>query len=645
MRRLALRIGGLLLAAVTLVLSSSTAPAMGSSPVGAVQAKATLYSWGWNDYGQLALGIPNGPDACGTLTCSLTPMPAAQLGGFIPAEVTGGTYFGLAQGMNGDLYSFGGNANGELGTGGTTSSEVVTPVAIPPGISIAYGEFAAGETDSYAISTTGALYSWGSSEAGALGTCATTDADAPAQITLPSGVTAVTVAAGFLSAGAVGSDGYLYMWGEDNYGQLGDGTTVNLSCPEKVSLPNGVAATSVAMGEFYGLVIGENGHVYYWGNSQSGSTPQAADMPPGVRAVSVSEARYTGFMIGSDGDAYEWNSGDFSSPPAKVVLPAGVHAVQIASGGSGTEHAVLLGSDGQVYTWGGGERGQLGNGTTAASTKFGSIHLPGKAVSIGSGAYTGYAILGPVVPTAPTSLMVVPGNSTLKVSWATPASDGGSAITHFTASASNGTSSISCVTTADSCSFSKLVPSVPLRVTVTATNGVGTGPAASLPYAVYPVASKTLAIEVAAVVQVKTYFTLLAYGAAPGTTVTFGVPGSVHTCKVDPVGQCWTSARVYRTGVWKAVATNRGSSASSKFYAPLVKVPLQVRHGTKMVTAISSAPPGCSISEFVAGKTFSTKASSSGTATVRVKVSTVGVLSVTVTIDGTKFTPYSVDVT
>jgi hypothetical protein len=165
---------------------------------------------------------------------------------------------------------------------------------------------------------------------------------------------------------------------------------------------------------------------------------------------------------------------------------------------------------------------------------------------------------------------------------------------------------------------------------------------------VYAVTSTVLTVEaVPLVVQTKTGFTVLAYGVTPsvGARMTLGIPGSSPSCMVDGAEQCWKTVKVYKTGVWKAIATIGKLSASSRFYAPLVRVPLQVQHGTKMVTTISSAPPGCSISESVGGKIYTAKASGSGTATLRVMLSTIGVLSVTVTIDGTRFTPYSVDVT
>jgi hypothetical protein len=250
------------------------------------------------------------------------------------------------------------------------------------------------------------------------------------------------------------------------------------------------------------------------------------------------------------------------------------------------------------------------------------------------------------VPAAPQGTKVTPGLGKLTVSWLPPSSNGGLPITRYTARAANGASTLSCVASRTSCVILGVRSTIPYTVSVTATNAVGTGPAGTFGYAVYAVASSMFALEtLPLVVQTKTYFTLLAYGATPGKIVTFGIPGSVRRCKVDPVGQCWASARVYKTGVWKAVATIGKMSATTKFYAPLVKVPLQVRHGTKMVTTISSAPPDCKVSEVVAGKTYRTTASNSGKATLRVKVTTVGVLSVTVTIDGTKFKPYSVDVT
>lgn len=69
------------------------------------------------------------------------------------------------------------------------------------------------------------IESWGDNTYGQLGNGTTTQADVPISVSLPAGVTPVSVAAGGYHSLAIGSDANLYAWGQNGYGQLGNGTT------------------------------------------------------------------------------------------------------------------------------------------------------------------------------------------------------------------------------------------------------------------------------------------------------------------------------------------------------------------------------------------------------------------------------------
>jgi hypothetical protein len=279
-------------------------------------------------------------------------------------------------------------------------------------------------------------------------------------------------------------------------------------------------------------------------------------------------------------------------------------------------------TNGQSYTFTVTAANVAGTGTASA---------PSQVLLLGS------------VPSVPRTLSVTPAQAQLTVSWTVPASSVGSPVSGYTAKVSSGKVTSTCQTTTRLCVFKNLATQVPLTVTVTATNAVGTGPAALLPYAVFAVSAAKLSILVIpAVVQTKTVFTVLAYGATSGKTVTLGTPGSTATCTVDGAGQCWTHATIAKTGTWHAVASLGTTTAQSTFYAPAVKVPLQVLHGKALNVAISSAKPGCTISVAVGAKAVSTTASATGSATVSVVMKTLGSVVVTVTINGTVFKPYAV---
>ena len=86
---------------------------------------------------------------------------------------------------------------------------------------------------------------WGDNTYGQLGNGTTTQSDSPISIALPGGVTPVSVAAGGGQSLAIGSDNNLYAWGQNGYGEVGNGTTSSVLTPVKISLPSGVQPVAV----------------------------------------------------------------------------------------------------------------------------------------------------------------------------------------------------------------------------------------------------------------------------------------------------------------------------------------------------------------------------------------------------------------
>ena len=145
---------------------------------------------------------------------------------------------------------------------------------------------------SASASSNSALYAWGLNNYGQLGNGNTADAHSPLAIGLPNRVTPVASAGSADHTLMIGSDGNLYAWGYNVFGQLGNGTVTQELTPVQVSMPSGVTPLSVAAGTDHSMALGSNGTVYAWGHNAFGQlgngtttnspVPTAVSLPAGI---------------------------------------------------------------------------------------------------------------------------------------------------------------------------------------------------------------------------------------------------------------------------------------------------------------------------------------------------------------------------
>jgi alpha-tubulin suppressor-like RCC1 family protein len=279
----------------------------------------------------------------------------------------------------GPLFAAGYNANGQLGSGGT--SNVLTPTGLRSGSGV-FVAAAVGGYHSLGLRADGTVWAWGANLVGGLGNGSTIDAHSPVQV--PALSEMVAVAAGGYYSLSLRSDGTVWAWGTNSNGQLGNGNTTEQHTPVQVQNLSNVVA--IAAGEFHSLALRSDGTVWAWGYNGDGQlgngTTTDAHRPVQVSGLSPVVAIAAGLehslALLSDGTVWAWGSNSSgqlgnglttnSSTPVQVsqVVPALVLAsvVGIAAGGS---HSLALLSSGIVRTWGSNSNGQLGNGTTTNS--------------------------------------------------------------------------------------------------------------------------------------------------------------------------------------------------------------------------------------------------------------------------------------
>jgi len=159
----------------------------------------------------------------GSTASSATPVPVSGLpGGVGVAALTSSWNGSGALLSNGAYYDWGYNAAGQLGDGATANADVPVRVALPAAVrQVSQGGSEADNGQTIVILADGSVWTWGDNQRGQLGRGGTTSSDIPVRVQVPPGVTFVTVDSGGYSCYAIDSSGRLWAWGGNQNGQLG----------------------------------------------------------------------------------------------------------------------------------------------------------------------------------------------------------------------------------------------------------------------------------------------------------------------------------------------------------------------------------------------------------------------------------------
>ena len=341
------------------------------------------YTWGKNNDGQLGNDdAPNSTNIPGPVFDQFS-MP---FGVEFSAVSTGYEHM-CAIGNDNKTYCWGENTYGTLGDG-TSGPASPTPVEVilPSGV-ILIDISARGTDHVCALGNDDKTYCWGRNHHGQLGDGTLgTNRLTPVEVVLPSGVIFTAISAGedWYHTCALGNDNKAYCWGSNSHGQLGDGTSgTDRRNPVEVVLPSGVIFTAISAGEGHVCALGDDDKAYCWGENNDGEigdgtsgpdklTPVEVTLPSGVIFTTIGAGDKDTCALGNDNKAYCWGSnshgqlGDGTSgtdrlTPVEVVLPSGVIFTAL---NVGDKHNCALGDNDQAYCWGSNSDGQIGNGTS-----------------------------------------------------------------------------------------------------------------------------------------------------------------------------------------------------------------------------------------------------------------------------------------
>ncbi|MEP2776553.1 MAG: choice-of-anchor D domain-containing protein [Luteolibacter sp.] len=267
------------------------------------------------------------------------------------------------------LAGWGQYINGQLGDNSTSQRN--DPVLADMGGELAgktIVQVVRGANHTLALTSEGKVYAWGYNYYGQLGDNSTSQRNAPVAVNVAAGTSAlfgktvVAIAAGGLHSLALCADGTLAAWGYNIYGQLGDNSTVQRNAPVAVNVAAGTSAlsgkmvTSITAGFYHSLVLCTDGTLAAWGYNNLG-------------------------QLGNNSTAQR-------NAPVAVNVAGALSDKTVTSIEAGTYHSLVLCTDGTLAAWGQNSYGQLGDNSTtqrnvpvAVNVAVGTSALSGKTVA------------------------------------------------------------------------------------------------------------------------------------------------------------------------------------------------------------------------------------------------------------------------
>ncbi len=226
----------------------------------------TAYCWGNN--GARRLGNSGGPRVA---------VPTPVVGSLTFVQLSAGFNHTCGRTVDGAAYCWGSNDRGQLGLGSLQPDSSMTPVKVAGGLS--FVDLQVGARITCGRTVAGGTYCWGENTEGQLGVGTSESA-----VTLPrlvsGGLTFVALAPGRDHGCGVAGAGAAYCWGQNEEGQLGNGTSISTTSPSAVS--GGYAFSHVTAGHEHTCALSTAGRLYCWGGNSLGQLGNGSTSPQNI---------------------------------------------------------------------------------------------------------------------------------------------------------------------------------------------------------------------------------------------------------------------------------------------------------------------------------------------------------------------------
>ena len=324
-----------------------------------------------------------------------------------PAKLTLGRKHGCILAKGGAIHCWGEGAGGKLGIGNSRSLLRPTEIKTIAGVQ----GIVAGESHTCAIKS-GNVWCWGLNHYGQLGTGDTNDHDVPTAVVGITG-TVTSLGAGRNHTCAVAA-GALWCWGKDGRGQLGTGLLDSASS-KPIKVADVTNAMAVTAGQYHTCALSTGGRVHCWGDQTFGQigngTKDGTKVAKAYKLISSGVAAIDAggdhtCALKTDGTVYCWGKnwsgqGGDQTGSAVLLAPKQVAITSVAQIALGLRHSCALKSNGTVWCWGNNTDGQTGVWIKAVHAKPlpvmagpGTTNMLTKVLGIAAGGWTTCALQG-----------------------------------------------------------------------------------------------------------------------------------------------------------------------------------------------------------------------------------------------------------
>ena len=316
-------------------ITDATAIAIADAHSCALHQDGTITCWGSNEQGQLGNGT-NGEDADSAVPVRVNGITDATAIAIADAH-------SCALHQDGTITCWGNNEQGQLGNGTQDEDGSLVPVRVE-GITDATA-ISAGRYHSCALHQNGTITCWGHNNWGQLGADTTDTLDISSVPVQVEGIDdAAAITAGWDHSCALHQTGSITCWGKNNWGELGNGQTIQSSENNTSDTPVQVVgitdATAITTGRHHSCALHQDGAITCWGINWNGQLGNGTKTP---------------YLIDDSAD-----------PSVPVRVTGIVDAIAITAG---WDHSCALHQGGNISCWGENDAGQLGNGQSTGYLK------------------------------------------------------------------------------------------------------------------------------------------------------------------------------------------------------------------------------------------------------------------------------------